>query len=102
VIFHEPLRICCGRRIESTGGEIRFVTLKWDEFRRETFGEPYLVWHEGADFDSLLRRWQEQPRLVSAMLRLGLSGADPGAAQATSDLSRSPRSTSVLAFTRRL
>jgi hypothetical protein len=54
----------------------------WAEFSRETFGDPYLVWHDGADFRSLHSRWQDQPAVVGEMLRLGLSGADPVAAQA--------------------
>jgi hypothetical protein len=55
---------------------------EWAEFRRETFGDPYLVWHDGADFGSLRGRWRDQPALVSEMLQLGLSQADPVAAEA--------------------
>ncbi len=54
----------------------------WDEFSREMFGDPYLVWHDGADFGSLFRRWQDQPQLVATMLQLGVSSADPVAAEA--------------------
>ena len=41
-----------------------------------------MVWHDGADFRVLLARWQEEPGLTSEMLQLGLSEADPAAAQA--------------------
>jgi hypothetical protein len=41
-----------------------------------------MVWHDGADFRVLLARWQEEPGLISEMLQLGLSEADPVAAQA--------------------
>jgi hypothetical protein len=58
------------------------VTSAWAEFSRETFGDPYLVWHDGADFGSLLSRWQDQRVLVGEMLQLGLSEADPVAAEA--------------------
>jgi hypothetical protein len=62
------------------------VTSAWAEFSRETFGDPYLVWHDGADFGALLSRWQDQPVLVGEMLQLGLSEADPVAAQAIGSL----------------
>jgi hypothetical protein len=62
------------------------VTSAWAEFSRQTFGDPYLVWHDGADFRSLLSRWQDQPVLVGEILALGLSEADPLAAQAISFL----------------
>lgn len=58
------------------------MTSAWAEFSRETFGDPYLVWHDGADFRTLLSRWQDQPVLVSEMLQSGLSEADPVAAEA--------------------
>jgi len=70
-------------------GENRVMTAAWAEFSREVFGEPYLVWHDGADFRPLLSRWQDQAGLVGEMLRLGLSGGDPVAAQAISYLARS-------------
>src|SRR5258708_13827512 len=46
------------------------------------FGDPYLVWHDGADFGSLFRSWQDQPQLVATMLQLGVSSADAVAAEA--------------------
>lgn len=58
------------------------MTSAWAEFSRQTFGDPYLIWHDGADFGLLLSRWQDQPALVLEMLALGLSAADPVAAQA--------------------
>ena len=54
----------------------------WAEFFREAFGDPYMVWHDGADFRVLLARWQEEPGRVSEMLQLGLAEADPVAARA--------------------
>lgn len=54
----------------------------WADFSRQTFGDPYLVWHDGADFSSLRSQWQAQPQVVGEMLRLGLAGGDPVAAEA--------------------
>lgn len=65
------------------------MTSAWAEFSREAFGDPYLVWHDGADFGSLLSRWQDQPVLVGEMLKLGLSEADPVAAEAIGSLAGS-------------
>lgn len=63
-------------------GTIWGMTKAWAEFSRETFGDPYMVWHDGADFQLLLTRWQDEPGVISEMLQLGLSEADPVAAQA--------------------
>jgi hypothetical protein len=54
----------------------------WSDFRRQTFGDPYLVWHDGADFTVLRQRWDTDPQHVESMLRTGLTEADPLAAQA--------------------
>ena len=56
---------------------------EWADWRRSVFGEPYLVWHDGADFGELLRRARSsdiEARRVHAMLALGLDEADPLAA----------------------
>jgi hypothetical protein len=60
----------------------------WSDFRRETFGDPYLVWHDGADFTVLRQRWDTDPQHVESMLRTGLTEADPLAAQAIEVLLR--------------
>ena len=62
------------------------MTSAWAEFSRQAFGDPYLVWHDGADFGSLLSRWQDEPALVGEMLQVGLSEADPVAAEAIGSL----------------
>lgn len=61
----------------------------WAEFRRETFGDPFTVIHDGADFTRLRSRWLEQPALTGEMLRLGLSHDDSLAAQAVGYLAGS-------------
>lgn len=55
---------------------------EWADFRLEVFGEPYLVWHDGADFHEIARRFAEDPEHVLAMLRLGIGENDDVAAQA--------------------
>jgi|GEM_PF-2814274 len=60
----------------------------WSDFRRETFGDPYSVWHDGADFTVLRQRWDTDPEHVESMLRTGLTEADPLAAQAIEVLLR--------------
>lgn len=62
---------------------------EYAEWRRSMFGEPYLVWHDGADFGELLRRagsGEAQARRVGEMLALGLRGADPLAARSIAAL----------------
>lgn len=53
---------------------------QWSDFSRETLGDPYLVWHDGADYALLLRRWRAEPDLTERMLRAGLAQADAIAA----------------------
>ena len=53
----------------------------WTAWRREIFGEPYLVWHDGPDFDAVLGRWADDPREVLQMLSVGLAEGDSVAAQ---------------------
>jgi len=48
----------------------------WAEFRREVFGDPYLVWHDGADFAELLARYRTDPGTVERMLRMGIDEGD--------------------------
>lgn len=68
----------------------------WAEFSREVLGEPYLVWHDGADFGPLLARWRDQPEMAGEMLRLGIGEGDPIAAQAVSYLARGGAAASEL------
>ncbi len=60
----------------------------WDGFRRSTFGDPYLVWHDGADFTQLIRQYQRDPVHVEQMLRYGIDAGDDVAAQAYAELAR--------------
>jgi len=63
---------------------------KWSQFRREVFGEPYMVWHDGADFTNVARRYAEDPDSVLALLKLGIGKNDEVAAQACRHLDPSP------------
>jgi hypothetical protein len=58
----------------------------WADFRREVFGEPYMVWHDGPMFDEIARVYRDDPELVLRMLRAGLSEGDDVAAQAARNL----------------
>jgi hypothetical protein len=62
------------------------VSDSWDEWRRDVFGDPYLVWHEGPDFARLLRLVRREPAEVRRMLAVGLDTADPLAAQSLAAL----------------
>lgn len=61
---------------------------EWDAWRRDVFGEPYLVWHDGADFETVLTIWTDDPDQVHRMLALGLAVQDPLAAQTAGVLAR--------------
>lgn len=52
----------------------------WTAWRREVFGDPYLVWHEGPEFDGLLARARTAPAEVARMLTVGLEAGDDVAA----------------------
>jgi hypothetical protein len=54
---------------------------QWPQWREVTFGDPYLVWHEGADFTALISAARSDPETVAGMLRIGLHADDPLAAQ---------------------
>lgn len=58
----------------------------WADFRLEVFGEPYLVWHDGPDFDLISRAYRDDPALVLRELEAGIAEGDPLAAQACSHL----------------
>jgi hypothetical protein len=55
---------------------------EWADHRLEVFGEPYLVWHDGADFDEIAGRYAADPALVLRMLRAGIREGDAVAAAA--------------------
>jgi hypothetical protein len=59
----------------------------WTEYRLESFGEPYEVWHDGANFSELQRRWDADPILGERMLCDGIAEQDPLAAQSTAMVS---------------
>ena len=50
------------------------------------FGDPYLVWHEGADFTRLLELAATDPSTVARMVAAGLADGDPLAAQSIAAL----------------
>jgi hypothetical protein len=52
----------------------------WTAWRNDVFGDPYLVWHDGPDFDRLLKLARSAPAEVARMLAAGLAEADPVAA----------------------
>lgn len=58
----------------------------WDEFRLEAFGDPYLVWHDGADFSALVEHWRDDPAEIERILHLGIAEGDALAAQAIGEL----------------
>ncbi len=63
---------------------------EWADFRLEVFGEPYMVWHDGPDFDEIARRYAADPAGVLALLELGIGENDSVAAQACRELEPAP------------
>ncbi|MBL7258703.1 HEAT repeat domain-containing protein [Paractinoplanes lichenicola] len=59
---------------------------EWRQWRREMFGDPYVVWHEGPQFAALLEAARREPRRVERMLRAGLAAGDTVAAQSFTGL----------------
>ncbi|WP_405487842.1 HEAT repeat domain-containing protein [Nocardia sp. NBC_00511] len=53
---------------------------RWSAWRQEVFGDPYLVWHEGADFGELITLARADSTAVAEMLAVGLTVEDPLAA----------------------
>ncbi|MGI5499823.1 hypothetical protein [Lentzea sp. CA-135723] len=66
----------------------------WHEFRREVFGDPYLVWHEGADVGALTAEHAREPERVERMVRLGVAEHDHVAVESLGALARLGRATS--------
>jgi hypothetical protein len=58
----------------------------WSIWRNGVFGDPYLVWHDGPDFDYLLMTAEDDPDQVSTMLAEGIEAKDPLAAQSIAAL----------------
>jgi hypothetical protein len=54
---------------------------EWDRWRREVFGDPYLVWHDGPEFGGLLARARSDLEEVGRMLALGVHAGDHLAAE---------------------
>ncbi len=54
----------------------------WARYRLETFGDPYLVWHDGADFGRFEERARADPETSLRMLLVGIAGRDCLAAEA--------------------
>jgi HEAT repeat protein len=53
----------------------------WPAYRQESFGDPYLVWHDGPDFTEFQARFEADPELATRMLAAGLAEGDALAAQ---------------------
>jgi hypothetical protein len=58
----------------------------WAVFRESTFGDGYMVWHDGPDFAELTRIARSDPQTVARMLRLGIGAGDPLAAESVGAL----------------
>lgn len=54
----------------------------WVRYRLEAFGDPYLVWHDGADFVEFQKHASEDPETAERMLIEGLHQDDSLAAKA--------------------
>ncbi|MGI5148075.1 HEAT repeat domain-containing protein [Plantactinospora sp. CA-294935] len=59
---------------------------KWPDWRRDVFGDPYLVWHDGPDFARLLSVARDEPEVVARMLGVGVAAADSLAAESIAAL----------------
>ncbi|MEU3648141.1 hypothetical protein AB0E59_32500 [Lentzea sp. NPDC034063] len=66
----------------------------WQEFRREVFGDPYLVWHEGADIDALTAEHERRPQRAERMVRAGVAEHDHVAVESLGGLARLGRAPS--------
>lgn len=66
----------------------------WQEFRREVFGDPYLVWHEGADTAALVAEHERGPERAERMLRAGVADRDHVAVESLGALVRLGRAPS--------
>ena len=74
--------------IVNTIYDLRIVAASgWAEYRRQVFGDPQVVSHDGADFTRYRSRWATEPVRAARMLRLGLAGGDSVAADTVGELS---------------
>jgi HEAT repeats len=62
------------------------VSTGWDEWARDVFGDPYLVWHDGTDHTTLFALAGTDIDTVDAMLLAGVTARDPLAACAVAAL----------------
>jgi len=62
------------------------TSVSWSRFRLDTFGEPYLVWHNGPDYSTFDALWSADQGFVENALLDGLALRDPLAAQAIARL----------------
>jgi len=53
----------------------------WDDRRRELFGDPYLVWHDGPDFGAVVAAARADPAGLARDLASGVREGDAVAAQ---------------------
>lgn len=58
----------------------------WAAHRQESFGEPYMVWHDGPDFTEFADRFEQDPGLATRMLAAGIAEGDALAAQTPREL----------------
>ncbi len=58
----------------------------WADFRQTSFGDPYMVWHDGPDFSAIREHWKSEPERVERMLLAGLAENDELAPQAIGEL----------------
>jgi hypothetical protein len=58
----------------------------WSDFREASFGDPYMVWHDGPDFQALRDSWRDDPARIEPMLLLGLGHDDELAPQAIGEI----------------
>ncbi|MCP2243976.1 hypothetical protein [Lentzea aerocolonigenes] len=71
----------------------------WGDFRGAVFGDPYLVWHEGADVGALIAEHEREPERAERMLRAGVGEHDHVAVEslgALARLGRAPSDTAAL------
>ena len=62
------------------------TTPEWEQWRRDMFGDPYLVMHDGPDFAALLGAARSNAQSVTRMLAAGISAGDSVAAESVTAL----------------
>lgn len=84
-----------GQRSVSEPGQPSVSESDWSDWRLRIFGDPYLVWHDGADFDQLLGAARTEPETVARMLVAGIRSGDALAPQAVRALAEATGAASV-------